>query len=142
MLNFFILIINVSAFIAIISYFVFCFGIIKKSKTMTNTDTYDTCDNQLKTCRVLSVMFVVLYWFIVSGKTTVECLKGYAKLSANCSLIGCLWIISAIVNIIVSLYIGINKRGKDEMAIMVGMRKSCFTMSAVFLILSFLLKVN
>ena len=88
------------------------------------------------------MIFAFLNWFTVSGLPIKECLDGYANLSATSSCLGCIWIIFAIVNVIVSVILGILSRGKEELTIMGKLRNSNFIMGAVFLAIAFVLKVN
>lgn len=142
MIKFFSVMTNATTIIAMIASVVFLIGILFRSKSISNVEVYNTCDNQIKVSRVSSVIFAVLYWFVVSGLPTKECLEGYANLSATSSRLGCIWIVLAFVNIIVSVILGILKRGKEELEIMGKLRKSNFVMGAIFLVIAFILKVN
>lgn len=140
--TFFLFMISASTIIALVTSIVFFIGILFESQAISNTETYFMCDNQIKTCRIASIVFSGLYWFYVSGMASKDCLKGYANLSGVCSRWGSIWIIFAFINIVVSIFLGITKRRKGEMEIMDKLRKSSFLMGAVFLIISFILKVN
>lgn len=142
MINFFSVMAIVSTIIAMIVSAVFLAGILLKSNSISSVEVFNTCNNQTKVCRISSVIFVILYWFAVSGLSTEECLKGYANLSAICSCLGCIWIVFAFINVIVSVIFGILKKGKDELEIMGKLRKSNFVMGAIFLVIAFILKVN
>lgn len=142
MIKFFSVMENVSTIIAMVASAVFLIGILFGSKSISNVEVINTCNNQTKVCRISSVIFAVLYWFAVSGLPTEECLEGYANLSATCSRLGCIWIVFAFVNVIVSVILGILKRGKEELEIMGKLRKSNFVMGAIFLVIAFILKVN
>lgn len=129
----------------IISYLVtglFMVGIVIKAKGIGDLETYNNCNIQLKICKIASFVFAVLYWLIVSGVAQEECLKGYKTLSNTCGRLGCIWIIFAIINIVLSIYLSITKRGKEEITIMSRLRSSSFLMGAIFIVISFLLKVN
>ena len=142
MIKFFSVMINISTIIAMIASAVFVVGILFKSKSISNVEVFNTCNNQIKVCRISSVIFAVLYWFTVSGLSTKECLEGYTNLSTTCSRLGCIWIAFAFLNVIVSVILGILKRGKEELEGMGKLRKSNFVMGAILLIIAFVLKVN
>ena len=46
------------------------------------------------------------------------------------------------MNVVISVVLGILKRGKEELEIMGKLRKSNFVMGAIFLVIAFILKVN
>lgn len=142
MINFFFLMTNASTIIAMVVSAVFLVGILLRSKSISNVEVFNTCNSQIKVCRILSVVFAALYWLVVSGLPTEECLEGYANLSATCSRLGCIWVVFAFVNVVISVVLGILKRGKEELEIMGKLRKSNFVMSAIFLVIAFILKVN
>ena len=121
---------------------IFFMGILFNIPSVSDIGIFDTCNNQIKVCRMASVVFAVLYWFVVSGLSTDKCLAGYARLSTTCSKVGTIWIVFAFVNVVISVILGISKRGKNELKIMENLRKSSFIMGAVFLAISFILKVN
>ena len=133
---------NASTIIAMVVSAVFLVGILLRSKSISNVEVFNTCNSQIKVCRILSVVFAALYWLVVSGLPTEECLEGYANLSATCSRLGCIWVVFAFVNVVISVVLGILKRGKEELEIMGKLRKSNFVMSAIFLVIAFILKVN
>lgn len=132
----------VSTALALIASLVFFVGTLFESGLTATAEIFNVCDNQIRICKISSIVFVVLYWFAVSGLPQAECLAGYAKLSAVCFTIGRIWIIFAFVNVVFSMFLGILKRGGSELAIMGKLRTSCFIMGAVFLVIAFLLKVN
>lgn len=142
MISFFFIMIHVSTIIAMVASLVFFVGVFFENRPTSNIEVFNTCNNQVKVCRVASLIFVVLYWFVVSGLSTEECLEGYSKLSTACSILGRIWIVLAFVNIVISVIIIISERGKDEMEIMGKLRKSDFVMGAFFLVIAFILKVN
>lgn len=142
MIKFFFVMITASTVIAMIASVLFFVGILLRSQSISNIDVFNTCNSQIKVCRVSSVIFAILYWFVISGLPTKECLEGYANLSATCSRLGCIWIVFAFVNVIISVILGILKRGKDELEIMGKLRKSNFVIGAIFLVIAFIFKVN
>jgi len=142
MIKFFSVMTNVSTIIALLASVVFFIGILIKSQAVSDVDTFKNCDNQIKVCRISSIVFVFIYWFLVSGLPTRECIEGYNEISATCARLGCIWIVFAFVNVVISIIFGILKRGKDELEIMGKLRKSNFVMGAIFLVLAFILKVN
>lgn len=142
MIKFFTTFANVSSYLAIAASLVFYIGIIARSKNLANADTYNNCNSQLKSCRVSSVVFTQLAWFVASGGTRKEAIEGYTALSGTCSKLGYVWIIFAFINILLSLFLAITKRSGSELEIMKKLRNSSFIMGAVFLLLSFILQVN
>ena len=85
MISFFSVMIYVTSIIAIVVTLVFYAGILMSNKNISSGQVYTSCSAQLKTCKVSSVVFVLVYWFCVSGLSKKECLKGYAALSKVCS---------------------------------------------------------
>lgn len=142
MVNFFFVMTIASTIIAMIVSVVFFVGILFESQSVSDKDVFNTCNNQMKVCRVSSVIFAILYWFVVSGLQTEECLEGYQKLSTICLRLGYIWITLAFVNVIISIILGILERGKDELEIMGKLCKSGFMMGASFLVIAFVLTVN
>lgn len=142
MVSFFSIMITISTIIAMVTSTIFFVGILFKSQYVSDIETFSICNNQVKVCRISSIIFAFLYWFVVSGLSQKECLEGYAKLSGASSRLGSIWIIFAFINIILSVIFSILKRGKDEMEIMGKLRKSSFFMGAVFFVIAFILKVN
>lgn len=130
---------NIISMIATIVFFV---GTITNNTRISGKETFTSCNNQIKICKIASLVFVVLYWFIVSGMTKEECLEGYSKLSSICSVFGCIWIVFFIINIIVSIILALSKKGRDSTAILGKMRKSNIVMGVLFLVVAFLLKVK
>lgn len=142
MIKFFTTFANISSYLAIAASLVFYIGIIARSKNLASADTYNNCNSQLKSCRVSSVLFALLAWFVASGGTRKEAIEGYTALSGTCSKLGYAWIIFAFINILLSLFLAITKRSGSELEIMKKLRNSSFIMGAVFLLLSFILQVN
>lgn len=142
MISFFSVMTIISTVVALITSIIFAIGILVRSQTVTDSDVFNTCNNQMKICRIFSVVLIVLSWFVISGFPEGECLAGYEKLSVMCSELGRVWIIAALVNIVLSILFGILKREKDDLEIMGKLRKSSFFMGAIFLIISFILKVE
>lgn len=141
MIKFFTVFANIASYTAIAASLIFYIGIIAKSKNLGNSDTYSNCNSQLKSCRVSSVIFVLLAWFITSGGSRAEAIEGYLSLSETCSSLGYAWIIFAFVNILISLFLAITKRSGNELEIMKKLRNSSFIMGAIFMCLAFILKV-
>lgn len=142
MIKFFTTFANISSYLAIAASLVFYIGIIAKSRNLANADTYNNCSSQLKSCRVSSVVFTLLAWFVASGGTREEAIEAYIALSGTCSSLGYVWIVFAFISILLSLFLAIARRGSSELEIMKNLKSSGFVMGAVFLILSFLLEVN
>lgn len=142
MSKFFLVMTNVSTTVALVTAIVFYVGILCKQQLFTNIDVFNACNNQIKACRVLSVIFAVLYWFLVSGLPTVECLECYRSMADACCRLGYIWIGFGFVNIVISIIFGILKKGKDALDIMGKLRGSSFVMGAIFLLMVFILKVD
>lgn len=142
MIEFFTTFANISSYLAIAASLVFYIGIIARSNNLSSADTYNNCNSQLKSCRVSSVVFTLLAWFVASGGTRKEAIESYIALSGTCSKLGDVWIIFAFINILLSLFLAITKRRGSELEIMKKLRNSSFIMGAVFLLLSFVLQVN
>lgn len=142
MLPFFTAMIFASTIIAMIASVVFFVGIFVKSKAISKPETFETCNNQIKVCRISSIVFTVLFWFIASGLPTEECIVKYVNLSRLCAIIGSVWIAFALVNVIISIILSFTKREEGAMEIMKKLRKSSFVMGAVNLVIAFILKVN
>ena len=142
MISFFSVMIYVTSIIAIVVTLVFYAGILLRNKNISNGQVYTSCSTQLKTCKVSSVVFAVVYWFCVSGLSKKECLKGYAALSKVCSRFGCIWIVFAVVNIAPSIVMAITNKDLEAMTTMGKLRTSCFSMGIIFLVFSIVLKVG
>ncbi len=142
MTGFFYTMIYVSVIIELLFCVVFCGGILLKSKAMADAEVFKACNKQMKACRVSSVVFAALYWFVSLGLPTRDCLEGFSNLSTVCLIVGCMWVIAGFVNIIMSIVLAFAKRGTEELTIMKGLRRSNFFMGAVFFVITFLLKVN
>jgi len=142
MISFFSVMIHVTSIIAMVVTLVFYAGILLSNKNISSGQVYTACSAQLKTCKVTSVVFAVVYWFCVSGLSKKECLEGYAALSKVCSRFGCIWIVFAIVNIALSIVMAIAKKDSEAMTTMGKLRTSCFWMGIIFLIFAFVLKVG
>lgn len=142
MTKFFLLMTNVSMILTLMISIVFYIGISFKSQSLTNMDVFNVCNNQMKVCRVSSVIFAALYWILASGFPTEECLKSYIVMADTCSRLGYIWIIFGFVNIVISVIFGILKKGKEALEIMGKMRGSNFTMGAIFLLMAFIFKVD
>ena len=137
MISFFSVMIYVTSIIAIVVTLVFYAGILLRNKNISNGQVYTSCSTQLKTCKVSSVVFAVVYWFCVSGLSKKECLKGYAALSKVCSRFGCIWIVFAL-----SIVMAITNKDLEAMTTMGKLRTSCFSMGIIFLVFSIVLKVG
>lgn len=142
MVSFFSIMIDISTVIAMVVSVVFFAGILFRCQTASDAETFKTCNNQMRVCKISSVIFAILYWFVVSGLPQEECLKAYEELSATCFRWGRIWIIFAFVSVVISIILGISKRGKDELEIMRELKKSSFVMGTFFLIIAFILKVK
>ena len=142
MISFFSVMIYVTSIIAIVVTLVFYAGILMSNKNISSGQVYTSCSTQLKTCKVSSVVFVLVYWFCVSGLSKKECLKGYAALSKVCSRFGCIWIVFAVVNIALSIVMAITNKDLEAMTTMGKLRTSCFSMGIIFLVFSVVLKVG
>lgn len=142
MKDFFLVMTNISTIVALGTSIVFCIGIVFRSQLFADTDVFNVCNNQIKVCRTASVIFVVLYWFMVSGLPTAECLEGYQNIAGISFRLGYIWCVFAVVTIVLSIVLGILKKGKDGLEIMGKLRKSGFVMGAVFLVIAFILKVD
>lgn len=142
MINFFSIMIHITTIIALAVTAIFYGGIFFNNQSITSEDTFNNCSTQLKICKSTSLVFVALYWFFVSGLPQKVCLEGYDALSKICSRFGCIWIIFAVINIILSIVISITKKNSEVITIMEKLRSSCFGMGALFLVVSFVLKVG
>ena len=142
MIKFFTTFANISSYLAIAASLIFYIGIIAKSQNLTNADTYNNCNSQLKSCRISSVVFTLLAWFVASGGTRKEAIDAYMALSGTCSTLGYVWIVFAFISILLSLFLAIAKQGGSELEVMKKLRNSGFVMGAVFLFFSFILQVN
>lgn len=142
MISFFSVMIHVTSIIAMVVTLIFYGGILISNKNISSGQVYASCSVQLKTCKVSSIVFAVVYWFCVSGLTKKECLEGYAALSKICSRFGCIWIIFAVLNIALSIVMAIAKKDSEAMATMGKLRTSCIWMGVIFLVISFVLKVG
>ena len=142
MITFFSWMIYVTNIISMLFIMVFFIGAVTNNTKISGKETFAICNNQIKICRIASLVFVVLYWFIVSGMTKEECLKEYSKLSSICSVFGCIWIVFFIINIVFGIILAISKKGKDNTAMLGKMRKSNIVMGVLLLVIAFLLKVN
>lgn len=142
MISFFSVMINVTSIIAMVVTLIFYVGILLSNKNIFSGQVYTACSAQLKTCKVTSLVLAVVYWFCVSGLSKKECLEGYAALSKICSRYGCIWIVFAVINIALSIVMAIAKKDSEAMTTMGKLRTSCFWMGAIFLAISFVLKVG
>lgn len=142
MISFFLVMIHITSIIAMVVTLIFYVGLLLSNKKISSVQVYTSCGAQLKTCKTTSVVFAIAYWFCVSGLSKKECLEGYAALSKVCLRFGCIWIIFAVLNIVLSIVMSIAKSASEVMAIMRKLRTSCFWMGVIFLIFSFVLKVG
>lgn len=142
MISFFSVMIHVTSIIAMVVTLIFYGGILLGNKNDSSGQAYTSFSAQLNTCRVSSIVFVVVYWFCVSGLTKKECLEGYTALSKTCSRFGCIWIVFAVLNIVLSIVMAIAKKDSEAMATMGKLRTSCIWMGIIFLVISFVLKVG
>ena len=142
MISFFSVMIYVTSIIAIVVTLVFFAGFLLCYIFFSCFVVFCCCSAQLKTCKVSSVVFVLVYWFCVSGLSKKECLKGYAALSKVCSRFGCIWIVFAVVNIALSIVMTITNKDSEAMTTMGKLRSSCFLMGIIFLVFSVVLKVG
>lgn len=142
MIKFFMTFANIASYLAIAASLAFYIGILVRSKNLSSIDTYNNCHSQLKSCRVSSITFVILAWFLVSGGTRSEAISGYISISNTCYKLGSTWIVFAFINIVFSLLFAATKRSGDVLGIMKKLRSSSFVMGTWFLFLSFILQVN
>ncbi|MBR5020036.1 MAG: hypothetical protein IKY17_00260 [Oscillospiraceae bacterium] len=142
MIKFFAIFANISSWLAIAASLIFYVGIIGRSRHLTNSKTFCNCSAQLQSCRVSSVVFMLLAWFLASGGTRSEAVAGYAALSRTCSRLGYIWVVFAFINILLSLILSIMGRSSSDLEITKELRRPGFIMGAVFLTLSFILQVN
>ena len=141
MISFFSVMINITSIIAMIVTLIFYGGIILDNN-ISSGQVYASCSTQLKTCKISSIVFAVVYWFCVSGLTKKECLEGYVALSKTCSRYGCIWIVFAVLNIVLSIVMAIARKDSEAIETMGKLRTSCVWMGVIFLIFSFVLKVG
>ena len=142
MISFFSVMIHITSIIAMVVTLIFYAGILFSNKNISSGQVYASCSTQMKTCKVTSIVFAVVYWFCVSGLSKKECLEGYAALSKVCSRVGCIWIVFAVANIVLSIFTAIAKKDSEAMTTMGELRSSCFLMGIIFLVISFVLKVG
>lgn len=142
MVNFLGVMIYISTIIAIVVSGIFFAGIFLGNKNMIDNDTFNVCDAQIKICRISSLVFSSVYWIVVSGKSTKECLEGYSRLSSVCFGIGCVWIAMVFINIVICIARIVYKKKNDGLEIMGRLRKSSLIMGAIFLGISLVLKVD
>lgn len=142
MIVFFSVMIHVTSIISMVVTLIFYGSILISNNNTSIGQVYKSSDSQLKTCRISSIVFAVVYWFCVSGLTKSECLEGYAALSKICSRYGCIWIVFAVLNIALSIAMAIAGKDSEAMTTMGKLRTSCIWMGIVFLVISFVLKVG
>ncbi len=142
MIVFFSVMFHVTSIIAMVVTLIFYVGIMLSNKSIFSGQAYISCRAQLKTCKVTSLIFVAVYWFCVSGLSKKECLEGYAILSKTCLRFGCIWIIFAVLNIVLSIIMAITEKDSEAMFTMGKLRTSCFCMGTIFLVTSFVLRVG
>lgn len=143
MAGFFSAMIYITTILAMAATGVFYVGILLRNESLASEKVFSACDVQIKVCKISSVVFSVLYWFVASGFPSIECLVGYQNLSVICSRLGQIWIVLAFVSIVISIILIIQKEGKPgEVKTMSKLRNSSFIMGAILLVLAFILKVN
>lgn len=89
MISFFSVMIYVTSIIAIVVTLVFYAGILMSNKNISSGQVYTSCSAQLKTCKVSSVVFVLVYWFCVSGLSKKECLNRMFVRCGKCHKLTC-----------------------------------------------------
>lgn len=142
MIGFFSVMIHVTSIVAMVVTLIFYGGILIGNKNISSGQVYASCNTQLKICKVTSIVFSAVYWFCVSGLSKTECLAGYATLSKTCARFGCIWLVIAVLNIVLSIVMAITKKNSESIATMGKLRNSCFWMGVIFLVISFILKVE
>lgn len=111
----------------------FCY----KEKEMPNIDEVSTC---LNCCIISMIVFIICSWLMVSGER-IENLECYKEIASKCLLMGRVWFIFAFLNILASLYVGMDKGNLNSIVTLKKIRKTTFIVGAVLCLLSFLLAV-
>lgn len=142
MLTFFIVMINISNVVSIVTCLIFLIGVSTGSRVLADADIHGRCHQQVGTCKSASFLFMVLFWLIASCMPTEECMNKYVMLSDVSKLYGYIWVIVGFCAIITGISSNIKKKGKDAAIIVSKIKRSCFFMGILFLTISFILKVK
>lgn len=138
----FIIISFVSTIIMLIVALVFSIGVLFKMKQIASIETFRNCNIQVRSCRTISIVFIILSWLSATGKPTEVCFAEYEILSEICFWIACGWIGFALFGILICIFLNIAKRSEDERRIIHKLYVSSLGMGGIFLLFSFLLYVR
>lgn len=119
--------------IIIVTAVLFCY----KRKEMPNIDEVSA---SLNCCIISMIVFIICSWLMVSGEQ-IGNLKCYEEIASKCLLMGRVWFVIAFLNILASLYVGMEKGNSNSIITLKKIRKTSFIVGAVLCLLSFLLAV-
>lgn len=142
MIEFFIGFDYVSTVIAILATLVLCIMVLKKENDADRDEFFNNCFRQIRTCRLVSIVFAVLLWFLISGREMEECLRLYGRLSVVCYRIGLSWIIFGLITIVFGVYLSFRNRISNNAQKLAKLRGSSFIQGALFLIFAVLLDIG
>lgn len=111
----------------------------EKFKVPNFEDVYD----YVKKCFIVSLIFMLAAWLVVSSQDETSILKMYSTISGGFRDMGMLWFINAIIYMIVPLIIALAGYGNQALRQPFNrFRNRSFIMGAICEIISFLLAVS
>lgn len=115
---------------------------VNNTKSIAKNEQITKQNKQLKRCKVISGLFIVADFLLVSCESKDQCLLGYQELSNTCSILGLLWFLMTFLIIVVNIYLIMkNNNAKHEYSLS-SLRRSCSITGIIFFLLSFVLDVK
>lgn len=131
-----------STCIAVLMSLILAIGVLAKANFSFNADCVRSFRAQSTTCHVISVLFCLLAWLVVSGQSKAECYVGYKYLSEFCIYQGYICLGTALTFILFCMIAALTKRSVSSVLTIKQMRNSFFLTGGIFLIFSFLLDIS
>lgn len=108
-----------------------------------NVPNFDDVFDYVKRCFIVSLIFMLAAWLVVSAQDTTSIFKMYDTISGGFGDMGMLWFIDAIIYMVTPLVIALLGYGKEELRKPFNkFRNHAFIMGGICAVLSFLLAID
>ncbi len=94
--------------------------------------TTTTINGYIAECRILGVISAIIAYFCLPGKTAVEMISLYQVLSISSRVVGMIWIVFGILNLLITAVAILCKRKKARIELLDGTRIPAFVVGALF----------
>lgn len=118
-------------------------SVVSLFKPSIKVPHFDDIYDYVKKCFIVSLIFMLAAWLVVSSQDQASIFKMYSTISGGFRDMGMTWFINGIIYMVAPLVIALAGYGNPEFRKPFNMfRNRCFIMGAICAVISFLLAID